>query len=176
MTTLVVHESMFGNTRTVAQAIAAALPGPVVTVDVADAPSPLPAHVNLLIVGGPTHAFSMSRSSTRNDAVAQGAPRDDATRGIREWLTSLPPTPHVAVATFDTRVGKVRRLPGSAARSASRVVVRRRLGRVIAVESFYVHGVDGPLLAGEVDRAADWARSLAQDTVGGGERSPWRPV
>ena len=53
MTTLIVHESMFGNTRTVARAIAEALPDPVVTVDVADAPNPLPSHVELLIVGGP---------------------------------------------------------------------------------------------------------------------------
>lgn len=161
MTTLVVHESMFGNTRTVASAIAEALPGPVVTVDVADAPNPLPAHVALMVVGGPTHAFSMSRSSTRHDAVAQGAPVEDESRGIREWLAALPPTPHVAVATFDTRVDKVRRLPGSAARSASKVVAKRRLGHVIAVESFYVDGVDGPLLDGEVERARAWARSLA---------------
>lgn len=160
MTTLVVHESMFGNTRSVAQAIAAAVPGPVVTVDVVDAPDPLPSHVDLLIVGGPTHAFSMSRSSTRHDAVTQGAEPEDEARGIREWLTGLTPTPHVAVATFDTRVAKVRRLPGSAARSASRVVSKRRIGRVIAVESFYVDGVDGPLLEGELERAGDWARSL----------------
>jgi hypothetical protein len=176
MTTLVVHESMFGNTRTIARAIGAALPGPVVTVDVGDAPSPLPSHVDLLVVGGPTHAFSMSRSSTRHDAVAQGAAPDDESRGIREWLNGLPPTPHVSVATFDTRVDKVRRLPGSAARSASKVVARRRLGRVVGVESFYVDGVDGPLLDGEVERAGDWARSLAQVIVGGVDRSPDRQV
>lgn len=160
MTTLVVHESMFGNTRTVAQAVAAALPGPVVTVDVLDAPNPLPADVDLLIVGGPTHAFSMSRASTRHDAVAQGAARDDESRGIRDWLTGLPATPHVSVATFDTRVDKVRRLPGSAARAASKVVARRRIGQVIAEQSFYVEGVDGPLLDGELERARDWARSM----------------
>lgn len=160
MTTLVVHESMFGNTRAVARAIASALPSPVVTVDVVDAPNPLPSHVDLLVVGGPTHAFSMSRSSTRHDAVSQGAAPQDESKGIREWLAELPPTPHVAVATFDTRVDKVRRLPGSAARSASKVVAKRRIGRVVAVESFYVDGVDGPLLEGEVERARDWARSL----------------
>lgn len=160
MTTLVVHESMFGNTRAVAEAIAAALPGPVLAVDVVDAPNPLPGHVDLLVVGGPTHAFSMSRSSTRLDAVAQGASADDATRGIREWLGSLPPTPHISVATFDTRVAKVRHLPGSAARSARRLVAKRRIGQVIGGESFWVDGVDGPLLDGEVERASEWAHSL----------------
>jgi hypothetical protein len=161
MTTLVVHESMFGNTRTVARAIAQDLPRPVEVMDVADAPPSLPADVDLLVVGGPTHAFSMSRSSTRHDAATQGADAGHEGRGIREWLAELPPTPHVAVATFDTRVAKARRLPGSAARSASKVVARRRLGHVIDVESFYVDGVSGPLLEGEVDRARAWARSLA---------------
>lgn len=170
MTTLVVHESMFGNTRIVAEAIAAARAGPIVTVDVAEAPSPLPTDVDLLIVGGPTHAFSMSRASTRRDAVTQGSSRDEGT-GIREWLASLPPTPDLSVALFDTRVDKVRRLPGSAARAASRVAARRRIGRVIAVESFYVGGVDGPLLDGEVERAGDWARSLVPISGSSSDRS-----
>lgn len=176
MTTLVVHESMFGNTRTVARAIAEDLPGPVVLADVADAPSPLPGHVNLLVVGGPTHAFSMSRSSTRHDAVAQGATPEDESQGIREWLAGLPPTPHMAVATFDTRVAKARRLPGSAARSASKVVAKRRLGHVIGEESFYVDGVDGPLLDGEVERAHAWAQALATHQLGEEGRSTGRTV
>ncbi|WP_224277315.1 flavodoxin family protein [Nocardioides lacusdianchii] len=160
MTTLVVHESMFGNTRAIAEAIAADLPGHVEVVDVTDAPTPLPAHVDLLVVGGPTHAFSMSRAGTRRDAVGQGAAHEHEVRGIREWLGGLPRTPHVAVAAFDTRVTKVRRLPGSAARAAGKVIARRGLGRVVAVESFYVEDVSGPLLEGEVERARAWARSL----------------
>lgn len=160
MTTLVVHESMFGNTREVALAIAQELPGPVEVVDVADAPIRLPPDVDLLVLGGPTHAFSMSRAATRHDAVAQGAAPEHEVRGIREWLDELPATPHVSVATFDTRVAKVRRLPGSAAKAAGKVVARRRVGSVIAVESFYVDDVAGPLLPGEVERARAWAGSL----------------
>lgn len=161
MTTLVVHESMFGNTRTVARAISPDLPGPVQVVDVVDAPTPLPPDVDLLVVGGPTHAFSMSRASTRHDAVAQGGGAEHEVRGIREWLDGLPPSPHVAVAAFDTRISKARHLPGSAARAASKVVARHHLGHVIGVESFYVDDVAGPLRDGEVERARTWARSLA---------------
>lgn len=169
MTTLVVHESMFGNTRTVARAITPDLPGPVEVVDVVDAPTPLPPDVDLLVVGGPTHAFSMSRASTRHDAVTQGAGADHETRGIREWLDGLPPSPHVAVAAFDTRVTKARHLPGSAAKAASKVVARHHLGHVIGVESFYVDDVAGPLREGEVERARSWARSLVPgDPVGAG--------
>jgi len=160
MTTLVVHESMFGNTREVARAIASELAGPVEVVDVVEAPTPLPPDVDLLVLGGPTHAFSMTRATTRHDAVTQGAAPGHEERGIREWLTGLAPTPHVAVAVFDTRIAKVRRLPGSAARAASKVVARRGVGHVIAVESFYVDDVAGPLLDGEVERARAWGRSL----------------
>ena len=166
MTTLVVHESMFGNTRTVARAISPDLPGTVEVVDVVDAPTPLPPHVDLLVVGGPTHAFSMSRAGTRRDAVAQGGDPDHEFRGIREWLAGLPPSPDVAVAMFDTRVGKVRHLPGSAARAARKVVLRHHLGHVVGVESFYVEDVAGPLLEGEIERAREWARSLPPGSAG----------
>ena len=160
MTTLVVHESMFGNPREVARAIAEELPGSVEVVDVVDAPTPVPPDVDLLVLGGPTHAFSMTRATTRHDAVTQGAAPGHEGRGIREWLAGLPSTPHVAVAVFDTRIAKVRRLPGSAAKAASKSVVRRGVGHVIAVESFYVDDVTGPLLVGEVERARAWGRSL----------------
>ena len=165
MRCLVVHESMWGNSRAVAEAIGSAIGsaggGEVTTVDVADAPCNLDG-VDLLVVGGPTHAFSMSRPSTRSDAVTKGAPAGRTERGIRDWLEELPlRRPGPSVATFDTRVGSMRHLPGSAARSAARLVRRRRLGRVVAVESFYVDDMAGPLLDGELDRAREWARGLA---------------
>jgi flavodoxin len=60
MTALVVHESHWGNTRAVAEAIADGLNdsdgGPAEVVDVGSAPSPLPDGVDLVVLGGPTHA------------------------------------------------------------------------------------------------------------------------
>jgi hypothetical protein len=165
MTTLLVHESHWGNTRAVAEAIAEGLgtdDRSVQVVDVGAAPSPLPAGVDLLVVGGPTHAFSMSRASTRRDAHTQGAePGHDGT-GIREWLAGLPaPAAPPEVATFDTRVTQVRRLPGSAARAAGRLVGHHHLGKVVATESFFVEDSHGPLVDGELDRARAWGRQLA---------------
>ena len=72
MSTLVVFESYWGNTETVARAVADGIGGPVEVVGVADAPTPLPRDVDLLVVGGPTHAFGMTRATTRRDAVKQG--------------------------------------------------------------------------------------------------------
>jgi len=158
--TLVVVESMWGNTRGIAEALAERLGDDVTLLDVADAPSPLPQEVNLLVVGGPTHAFSMSRVSTRRDAEGKGAKAPHVDRGVREWLDDLPACDHVDVATFDTRIGSVRHLPGSAAKAAAKKVRRHHLGRLVDTESFYVADTAGPLLDGELERAGAWGQSL----------------
>ena len=61
MSVLVVFESMWGNSRLVAAATAEGLGKDVPVVSVAEAPVPLPSDVDTLVLGGPTHAFSMSR-------------------------------------------------------------------------------------------------------------------
>lgn len=165
MNTLVVYESMWGNTRAVAEAVAERLGEEVVLVDVANAPERLPADLDLLVVGGPTHAFSMSRASTRRDAVGKGAGTHDVERGIREWLGDVVASGPVDIATFDTRVGSVKHLPGSAAKAAGRDVRRHHLGRLVATASFFVEDMAGPLSDGELDRARAWGASLAESTA-----------
>jgi flavodoxin len=171
MNTLVVHESMWGNTKAVAEAVARGLGEDVTILHVAEAPTPVPDGIDLLVVGGPTHAFSLTRASTRRDAIAKGAAADPAAPGIREWLGQLPASSHLDVATFDTRVGSVRHLPGSAAKAAGKAVRRHRLGRLVATMSFYVDDVSGPLLDGEVERAHAWGRSLAEVRAAHGPRA-----
>jgi len=165
MKALVVYESMFGNTEEVARAVAAGL-GDRMQVelrDVAGAPSPITDLLDLIVVGGPTHAFSMSKPATRAEAIRQGAERGREEVGLREWLAGLTRGPHSeTVATFDTRAEQVRHLPGSAAKKASRLV--DRLGyEVIGRESFYVSGSSGPLESGELARAEAWGRHLAME-------------
>jgi len=160
MRALVVVESMWGNTRIVAEAVARGLGEEAEVVDVQQAPSELPDDIGLLVVGGPTHAFSMSRNTTRHDAVQRGAQGAIEEEGIRDWLEHLPPSDHVEVATFDTRVAKVKRLPGSAAKAAGKEVRRHHLGQLIATRSFYVKDMEGPLLDGELDGAHEWGTQL----------------
>jgi hypothetical protein len=163
MKALVVYESMFGNTEDVAHAIGAGL-AETMDVDVqavTSTPPSVPADVELLIVGGPTHGFSMSRRSTREEAVKQGAHATPSI-GVREWLEGLPPRSGTAtVTTFDTRVNGARHLPGSAAKSAARCARRHGFTHVERGESFYVDGTAGPLLDGEIERATDWGRQVA---------------
>ncbi|KRF36948.1 flavodoxin family protein [Nocardioides sp. Soil805] len=170
MSTLMVYESMWGNTRAVAEAVADRLGEDVTVVEVSDAPARLPAGLDLLVVGGPTHAFSMTRAKTRRSAVEQGADPAHVERGIREWLDEVEVTDLVDVATFDTRIGgPMQHLPGSAAKAAGRHVRHHHVGRLVASESCYVDEGQGPLSAGELGRAQAWGESLAhRDRVGPG--------
>ncbi len=159
MRALVVYESMWGNTRTIAEAVAAGLGARAVEVHEADVD--VVEGLDLLVVGGPTHAFSMTRQATRHDAAERGATAGGEDRGIREWLAALPEQLSTPVATFDTRVTAVRALPGSAAKSAAKEVRRHHHGDVVDRRSFYVEQRDGPLVDGELDRAAFWGAELA---------------
>jgi hypothetical protein len=161
---VVVYESMFGNTAAAALAVAQGLhqAGVAVTCSMVGSPDlETPVEADLLVLGAPTHAFSLSRSRTRADAVSQGAPQQRAGVGMREWLGALEPGRSAPlVAAFDTRVSKARRLP-----AAARAIIRlaRRRGFRVAGDpmAFCVEDVQGPLDDGELDRASAWGRALA---------------
>jgi hypothetical protein len=161
---LVVVESLFGNTEQVGAAVArglglAELDATVVAVG--EAPSAVPQELALLVVGAPTHAFSLSRPGTRADAVRKGAPADRAAGGVREWLSTCTPGDHPPpVAVFDTRVSKVRHLPRAAGPAARRLARARGFEVVERPAYFLVDDVSGPLAAGELARAAAWGRRL----------------
>lgn len=168
MTALVVYESMFGSTRAIAEAVGAGLadadvPARVVEVGelAEEAGEALPDDVTLLVVGGPTHAFSMSRESTRADAAQEvpgGRVISDRT-GVREWIERLRLPGPLPVATFDTKVARPA-LPGSAARAAAKRL--RALGgrEVLPPHSFTVHGKADGLVDGQLDVARAWGREL----------------
>lgn len=161
MRALVVVESVFGNTRGVADAVAAGLGGrmDVRTVDVGTAPVDL-GGIDLLVVGGPTHAFGMTRPSTRRSASEQSAGSVPAAEtGLREWLERLADGTCPAAA-FDTRTDRPR-LPGSAAGAAARRLRRAGHRLVVRPETFRVTGTQGPLLDGEQARARRWGEELA---------------
>lgn len=161
MRALVVYESMFGNTRTIAEAVADGLATrlDVRAMNVTDAPTVVDDDVDLVVVGGPTHAFGMSRPSTRRSAVDQGAAATAADAGMREWIdaATLPAT--TVAATFDTRV-KVPGLPGSAARKARRRLRRKGVTVLAPPVTFWVEGTPGPLREGERRRATRWGEEL----------------
>lgn len=169
MHAVVIYESMFGNTEKVARAIAEGLGRDfdVKVVNVDDAPkSPAPG-VDLVVVGGPTHAFGLSRSQTRKDAASRVAGNlVSRLTGVREWLDGTGPAgANVVAAAFGTRVTKASWAPGSAARGAEKRL--RRHGYRIAgkAQDFYVDESLGPLAVGELERAREWGAELASNTA-----------
>ena len=163
MRALVIVESTFGNTRAVAEAIAEGLAtrADVQVRDVGMSPAELSADVDLLVVGGPTHTFGLSRVGTRANAVAGHAPQAITGAGLREWLERLHPArAGVAAVAFDTRINSPK-VPGSAARAARRRLARLGFDVARPPESFFVSGREGPLAPGELDRARSWGRALA---------------
>lgn len=159
MKALVVFESMFGNTRDVAQAVAEGM-ATVIDTEVAEVgTSPDVGGVDLLVVGAPTHAMGLSRDTTRKSAAEQAGDRLVSRRhGVREWLDTLA-TGTAATATFDTRVRKPR-VPGSAAKAAQRRLRRLGFPVVAPAETFWVDGTPGPLLDGELARARTWGEMV----------------
>lgn len=165
MRALVVYESMFGNTEGIAKVVAGALRAGgtcAELVEVHAAPRVLGCQYGLLVVGAPTHAFGLPRQQTRQDVTRRaGLAIADADFGIREWLGDLTMCSHQPAATFETRS---ERSPGSAARAAARRL-RDRGAEIMSTASFTVVGAQGPLAAGEEERAEAWAAGLVVDAA-----------
>jgi len=162
---LVAYESMFGNTERVAQAVAAGLGLEDIEATVIDVSGPSPVDVrdvDLLVVGAPTHAFSLSRPTTRTEAVSQGGRESAAATGMREWIEALPQDSSAPLAAaFDTRVTKVRYLPASASRRAAHLLSKHGCRMVASPAGFLVQDIPGPLESRQVEHAIAWARQVA---------------
>jgi flavodoxin len=149
MNTLVIYDSQFGNTEQIAQAIAGALRtfGQAQAVRV-DPAHPIELHeVNLLILGCPTQGFR-------------------PTPAMLSFLEKVSNTSlsGLAVACFDTRF-RGRLWKHSAAQHMAGQLHTMGVEPIVAPESFFVKFTregKGPLLAGEVERAASWALSVHQ--------------
>ncbi|GAA3518000.1 flavodoxin family protein [Nocardioides daeguensis] len=162
---LVVYESMFDNTAQVARAVVRGLERAgfqAHSVPVTSLASTGPVEVDLVLLGAPTHAFSLSRPSSRSDAVRQGAAPGRAKIGAREWIAHVTPERMgtTRIAVFDTRVAKVRRLPLAAGLTAARLLHRRGFRLLRKPVAFVVDGTRGPLIAGEDERAEHWGQVI----------------
>lgn len=174
MKALVVYESMYGNTRHVAQAIAEGLKvamdaqvllvGEATATDVDD--------VQLLVVGAPTHAWSLSRRRTREAAAkdmdrkpGQPDPSAAVATGLREWLRSVKVHSSCRGAAFDTRLDRPRLFTGSAVRAIERGLRAAGFSLFGEPHSFRVTGTTGPLAFGEIERARQWGEALGRAMV-----------
>ncbi|HET9077338.1 MAG TPA: flavodoxin domain-containing protein [Acidimicrobiales bacterium] len=170
MKAVIVYESMFGATRRIAQAVADGLgqSGEVQVVRADQADGGLLDGADLLVVGAPTHAWSMPRAGTRKGAPGYSdkpgsgltlEPGADQAPGVREWLASLG-TVATPSAAFDTRIKGPALLTGRASRAIARGLHRRGAPLTVPPKSFLVDR-GSHLLAGEEDKARAWGSRLA---------------
>ncbi|SRR6266487_1048234 len=148
MNTVVVYDSQYGNTERIAQTIADTLHafGQVQAVRVDPAHPVSFQGVDLLIMGCPTQGFR-------------------PTLAMQSFLGTVPfqSLSGLTVACFDTRFRGVLWKSSAAPRMARQL---RTMGvePLVPPESFFVRAMkkEGPLLAGEMERAASWALSVHQ--------------
>lgn len=166
MKSLVVYESWFGNTRQLAERIAAAL-AEAGDAEVLSVDDPLPSleDVDLVVLGAPTHVHGLSSERSRRGAIDQQGGAGEVGIGARGWIDRLPGGGGPRMAVFDTRAHKPELLVGSAAHGMARRL--RRRGYQLAVEpvSFFVEGTEGPLEESETERAWWWGSDLAKEVL-----------
>jgi len=176
MNAIVVYESIYGNTRAVAEAVAEGL-GAAAVLPVREAVGRT-AEAEILVVGGPTHMHGLATARSRQMAAA-AAHEDGASTiepgateepGLRGWLRELPQKDGAYAAAFDTRLDKSPWLTGVAARGIARRL-RHHGFEVLSTESFLVEDSERPLEEGELDRARAWGTQLAQSLPAVAKRS-----
>jgi flavodoxin len=144
MKTLVVYDSLYGNTKTIAQAVGDAIPGEVEVVHVGEAMASGLEAYELLVVGAPTHG---------------ARPSPDAQKYLDR--IQAPTLQGTKVAGFDTRMtNRLITLFGTAAPKIAKALEKKGGTLAGPPGGFYVTGGEGPLKEGEVERAVAWAKGL----------------
>ncbi len=162
MNTLILYDSVFGNTAQIAQTLADTLKthGTVRLCRAAEADSLDLGDVDLLLVGCPTHRQAMTPAMR---AALERLPR----RVLRGR----------AAAAFDTRYRMGRFLAHfTAARGIASRVKRTGAALIMPAESFIVVGREGPLEEGELAHAARWAEAMFARLEGRGSPRQAQPT
>lgn len=155
MKALIVYDSFFGNTEKIANAIGNALgtTKTVTTVKVDKFASSMLEGLDYLIVGSPTRGFNPSPA-------------------IKSFLKAIPGNglSSVKVAAFDTRIPMDDKVPGFlrfmanifgyADKPIQDLLIKKGGQETVPSEGYFVKGSEGPLVDGELERAAGWAKQI----------------
>ncbi|MFA5675527.1 MAG: hypothetical protein WDA65_03300 [Christensenellales bacterium] len=151
MKTVVLYDSVFGNTEKLALFIADAIGAAPMRITDNDADR---LDAGLLIIGSPTRAFR-------------------PTPAVTAWIKKLPAKKltGISAAAFDTRIDintidskflkKMAGRFGYASGYIQKLLLKKGVKLAAPPEGFYVTANEGPLAEGELKRAANWALTLA---------------
>lgn len=155
MKAIVIYDSQFGNTAQIAEAIHGALAarGEAALMRAADVTDATLAGRDLVVVGSPTQRFHATEPVVH---FLEGR----ALSGVRAAAFDT----RLDMAEVDSRALRVAvKLAGDNAWAATRIAAElEKAGATLAAapEGFIVEGTEGPLRAGERERAAEWAARL----------------
>ncbi len=153
MKTIILYDSVFGNTEKVALAMAEALAGQCVVKRINDATAADLQGIDLLVVGSPTRGFR-------------------PTEGVKMFLEGLAPGALAgkAAAAFDTRIPpetiesrffrKIVVMGGYADSKISKLL-KAKGARVLESAGFFVAASEGPMVEGEIERSLAWIKEIA---------------
>ena len=144
MKTLIVYDSLYGNTETIAGAVAKGITGDVKVVKAGNAKASDAGEVDLLIIGSPTQGGRYTKTM-------------DSFFG--ELCGSINKAAKIAV--FDTRMPvKWVKIFGFAAGKLADYFKKAGFELLVPPEPFMVESAKGPLQEGEEARAAEWGKSI----------------
>ena len=162
MKTLIVYDSVFGNTEQIAQAIGNSLGSKenVETLRVSDVKPEQLIGLELIIVGSPTRVFKPTKAIINFLNKQLFFYFNRILNGLKG----------VNVAAFDTRISTADvssrflnilvKLFGYAAKPIADKLEKKGGSLIIPPEGFFVKDSKGPLKDGELERAVDWAKII----------------
>ncbi len=161
MRVVVVYESHWGNTASVARAIAEGIGPEAQALNTDEAVGPAVASADLVVAGAPVIAFGLPREGMRKQIagdVKAPTPPDVSHPLLRVWLDALPAGQGWGAA-FQTRIWWS---PRGATGAIEAKLARAGHRRLAKSEPFIVAGAYGPMREGELERARGWCIALAQ--------------
>lgn len=161
MNAIVVYESHWGNTATVARAVAEGIGSDVRALDTDAANTIDLSGVKLIVAGAPVIAFRLASDGMRKQIAGDTkapVPPDVSHPLMRAWLDGLPSGQGWGAA-FETRIWWS---PRGATGTIESKLKRAGYAKLARAERFIVAGSYGPMREGELERSRSWGRSLAE--------------
>lgn len=149
MKTLIVYDSVYGNTEKIANSIGNTIGGDTRIIRTGDVNISELESIDLLIIGSPTYG---------------GSP----TPPVQDFLSRISESSlkNTSIAAFDTRLsGKFFKIFGNAANKIDKSLKSKGGISIMPPEGFFVKGTKGSLVEGEEERAAVWARDIVSSKM-----------
>lgn len=141
MNSLVIFDSLYGNTRKIAEVIAKELGTQARAISVSEVTAEMIAQAAVLVVGSPINGWRPSEK-------------------MAAFLKSL--SAHqldgIKAAAFDTRMNVF--FHGDASKKIAKKLKAAGAELISPPQQFFVTGMEGPLSEGELEKAKLWAKSL----------------